>query len=143
MIQLKLKRVAFMPSYTIGHLYINDKYFCDTLEDANRDLNKDGKFDNGEQKVYSQTCIPFGQYKVKLMMSPKFKRVLPRLFDVPDFDGVLIHRGNTSKDTSGCILVGLNKQKGMVLDSAIYENKLVQLLKMNKNDENNTFIEIS
>ena len=126
---LKLKRRYFCDKYTIGSLYLNDKYFCDTLEDPNRDINKNGKFDNGEIKIKGNTCIPFGKYKIIVNLSPKFKRELPRLLDVPSFEGVLIHRGNTAKDTEGCILVGENKVKGMVINSTIYEQKIVNILK--------------
>lgn len=115
-------------TYTIGNLYINNKFFCNTLEDKNRDLNKNGKFDNGETKVYANTCIPFGIYNVILTVSPKFKRKLPRLLNVPSFEGILIHRGNTNADTAGCILVGENKVVGKVINSTGYELKLVELI---------------
>ena len=117
--KLKLKRICFKDTYTIGRLYIDDKYFCDTLEDKNRDLNKNGKFDNGEVKVYSETCIPFGTYN----------RELPWIQNVPSFSGILIHRGTTSKNTSGCVLVGENKIVGKLINSASYEIKLVTLIK--------------
>lgn len=124
--KLRLVRRFFADTYTVGTLYINDVRFCDTLEDKNRDLNKNGKFDNGEKKVYSETAIPFGAYEVTLTRSPKFGRDLPRLLNVPNFEGVLIHRGNTPKDTAGCILVGENKAKGKVLNSTKYEVELVK-----------------
>lgn len=127
--KLKVIRKYFKDTYTIGKLYINDEYFCDTLEDKNRDLNKNGKFDNGEVKVYSETCIPFGTYNIKLTYAPKFKRELPWLQNVPHFSGILIHRGTTSKNTSGCILVGENKVVGKLINSANYEQKLVKLIK--------------
>ena len=127
--KLKLKRICFKDTYTIGRLYIDDKYFCDTLEDKNRDLNKNGKFDNGEVKVYSETCIPFGTYSIKLTYAPKFKRELPWIQNVPSFSGILIHRGITSKNTSGCVLVGENKVVGKLINSASYEIKLVELIK--------------
>lgn len=124
--KLRLVRRFFADTYTVGTLYINDVRFCDTLEDKNRDLNKNGKFDGGEKKVYSETAIPFGAYEVVLTRSPKFGRDLPRLLNVPGFEGVLIHRGNTPKDTAGCILVGENKAKGKVLNSTKYEVELVK-----------------
>lgn len=127
--KLKLERKYLGNSYTIGKLYIDGKYFSDTLEDKNRDINKNGVFDNGESKTYGETCIPYGTYKVILNHSPKFKRELPRLLDVPHFDGILIHRGNTPEDTLGCILVGENKVKGKVINSTQYEVKLVSLMK--------------
>ena len=127
--KLLLKRIALKDNYTIGKLYIDDKYFCDTLEDAVRDV-----------KIKHQTAIPKGIYKVTLTASPRFKRILPRLHDVPEFTGVLIHRGNTIDDTSGCILVGENKKKGMVLNSTKYEVELVTIL--TKSNSKNISIEI-
>lgn len=126
---LKLCRKWIKPTYVVGELYVGGIFFCNTLEDQNRDLNKNGKFDNGERKVYGKTCIPFGGYEVVVTYSPKFKRELPLLLNVPNFEGIRIHRGNTVEDTSGCILLGENKQKGKVLNSAPYEIKLVKLLK--------------
>ena len=128
--KLKLKRRFFAEEYTIGTLSIDGVRFCDTLENKNRDHNKDGDLnDPGEGKVYAKTAIPFGTYKVIVDRSPKFKRDLPRLLDVPHFEGILIHRGNTAKDTAGCILVGENKIKGQVINSTQYENELVKRLK--------------
>ena len=126
--QLKLERKYFKKGYTIGNLYINGEFFSNTLEDENRDLNKNGKFDNGESKVNSETCIPFGTYKVVVSISPRFGRKLPRLLNVPSFEGILIHRGNAAKDTSGCILVGENREPGKVLNSTSYELNLVKIL---------------
>jgi hypothetical protein len=130
--KLTLKRIAKKPGYTIGRLYVDDKYFCDTLEDTVRtlnDKNHDGDFDDaGEGKVYGKTAIPAGTYTVKLTQSPRFKRVLPRLYNVPGFEGVLIHRGNTADDSSGCILVGENKAVGKVLNSATTEQELISIL---------------
>jgi hypothetical protein len=128
--KLKLKRRFFAEEYTIGTLSIEGVQFCDTLEDKNRDHNKDGDLnDPGEGKVYAKTAIPFGTYKVIVDRSPKFKRELPRLLDVPHFEGILIHRGNTAKDSAGCILVGENKVKGQVINSTQHENELVKRLK--------------
>lgn len=130
--EITLIRFAYRSDYTIGKMYVNDAYFCDTLEDTNRDLNKNGRFDNGETKVCGRTCIPFGHYTVDLTMSAHFKRVLPILVGVPDFAGVRIHRGNEPSDTLGCILVGENKIKGKVINSTPYEEKLVQMMKAAK-----------
>lgn len=127
--ELRLRRIALKDEYTIGKLYIDGEYFCDVLEPPTRDLNKNGIFDNGETKVKNDTAIPFGIYNVIVNRSPRFKRDLPRLLNVPDFDGVLIHRGNTKNDTSGCILVGENKVKGKVVNSTPYEIELVKRCK--------------
>ena len=130
--KLKLIRKYKCPNYTIGHLYINDKYFCDTLEDKVRQL------DSIEDKIKHKTAIPEGKYKVVVTMSPRFKRLLPLLLNVPFFTGIRIHRGNNENDTSGCIIVGENKIKGKVINSTYYEEKLVELMK----DEENIEIEI-
>lgn len=120
--KLTLNRIFKGESYTIGKLYIDGIYYCDTLEDKVRDLPI-------EKKVMHETAIPPGEYKVIVNASPKFKRELPRLLNVPYFDGILIHRGNTAKDTSGCILVGENKVKGKVINSTPYELDLTEKIK--------------
>ena len=120
---LKVKRRFKGETYTIGSLFVNDKYFCDTLEDKVRVLN------SIKDKIPGETAIPSGTYKVCIEYSPRFKRKLPRLKDVPYFTGVLIHRGNTEEDTHGCILVGENKVKGKVINSTKYELALMELLK--------------
>lgn len=124
--KIKLKRTAKKREYTVGRLYLSFKYFCDTLEDTVRDLSK-------EEKVPGKTAIPAGEYKIIINKSPRFGRQLPRLLDVPDFKGILIHKGNTPKYTSGCILVGENIKKGIIFNSAYYENELVGLL-INEHD---------
>ena len=126
--KLLLKRIALRDTYTIGKIYIDGEYFCDTLEDKVRDLNKNGVFDGDEKKVYGETAIPYGTYQVILSYSPKFKRILPELLDVPCFTGIRIHRGNTEKDTAGCLLVGENKVRGKVLNSTYWEKKLIEKL---------------
>lgn len=114
---IQLKRRYLGEVYTIGSLSIDGQYFCDTLEDVVRQV-----------KVYGETAIPYGRYNIILNVSPHFGRILPRLIDVPQFDGVLIHRGNTAEDTAGCILVGENKVKGKVVNSTPYEIGLVKMM---------------
>ena len=127
--KLTLKRIALRQTYTIGKLYIDDEYFCDTLEDTVRDLNKNGKFDNGEKKVYAKTAIPYGTYEIKWTYSPRFKKYTPQLMNVPSFEGIRIHSGNSSTDTEGCLLLGENKKVGMVLNSRATINKFYPLIK--------------
>lgn len=127
--ELLLRRIALKSTHTIGKLYIDGHYFCDTLEDPNRDHDRSGKFEGDEKKIYGNTAIPFGRYKINVVRSPRFKRELPLLLDVPHFTGILIHRGNTVSDTHGCILVGENKAVGKVLNSTPYEVKLVEIMK--------------
>lgn len=112
--ELLLERYALRDTYTIGRLFIDGVKLCDTLEDQVRDLPR-------ETKVPGKTAIPEGRYKVIVNRSPKFKRMLPRLLDVPHFDGILIHRGNTAADTAGCILPGENRIVGRVVNSTHYE----------------------
>ena len=131
--KLVVKRTAKKPTYTIGKLFVDDVYFCDTLEDADRGLHQNMPLSEIKRiKMMHETAIPMGTYKVIVNQSPRFGRLLPRLQDVPGFDGILIHRGNTDKDTSGCILTGENKAVGKVLNSTPYELKLVEMLKNEK-----------
>ena len=131
---LTLNRIFRGPDYTIGKLYIYGHYFCDTLEDpvltlpASFPNTSEGILCACPEKVYARTAIPAGTYKVTMQFSPRFKRVLPLLHDVPHFLGVLIHSGNDPGDTAGCILVGHNKVKGKVLESRAVSDKLNALL---------------
>ena len=125
--KLTLKRRYLGPEYTIGSLFVDDVYLCDTIEDTVRDYNKDGDLlDAGETKVWGKTAIPYGTYPVDLTISPKFKRVLPLVKNVRHFDGIRIHKGNTAGDSAGCILPGENKQKGKVLFSEKYEMAIIE-----------------
>lgn len=133
--KLHVQRSYKGQSYTIGDLFVNGTYLCNTLEDTVRLLTM-------EKKIPGKTAIPAGKYKVIVNKSPKFKRDLPRLLDVPHFEGVLIHRGNIPEHTEGCILVGENKVKGKVINSTKYELKLVELLKDAQNRGEQIEIEI-
>ena len=116
--------------YTIGKMYINGTYFCDTLEDTDRGLTQEMNLDIIDKtKVYGKTAIPTGRYRVELTKSKKFGRVLPLLYNVKGFEGIRIHRGNTDEDTLGCILVGQNKAVGKVINSAMAEQNLMDRLK--------------
>ena len=131
---LTLQRHYFGNAYTIGKLYLDGVYFCDTLEDAVRQLpaacpdTARGQACRCSEKVYARTAIPAGVYKVTLEYSPRFKRILPLLHDVPHFLGILIHSGNDADDSAGCILVGRNRAKGKVVESRATSDKLNALL---------------
>lgn len=112
--ELKIKRIAFKDTYTIGKLSINEKYFCDTLEDCVRQ----------GRKVMHETAIPVGRYKILWTFSTRFKKYMIQIADVPNFEGVRIHAGNSSEDTSGCPLVGKNTEIGKVTNSRFYANSL-------------------
>jgi hypothetical protein len=139
--KLLIKRIPKL-DYTIGHLYIDGKYFCDTLEDPVRDLNKNGVFDNGEVKIYGNTAIPYGTYKVTITYSNKYKRDMPLINDVPSFTGIRIHSGNTTEDTKGCILVGENKVVGKVINSKLTFDKLYPILETTIKEGEQITIEI-
>ena len=128
--ELTLKRIALRSEYTIGKLYVDGEYVADTIEDTVRDLDKDGKFANGEVKIPGKTAIPYGRYEITMKVkSPKYSNFsryswakkydgyLPRLLNVPHFDGVLIHVGNSALDSEACVLVGENKVVGKVINS--------------------------
>lgn len=149
--ELRLVRKYKKDKYTIGNLYVDGVWFCNTLEDKDRKLFQ-GMSENWieKEKVYGETAIPYGKYKVTLnIQSPKYKNkikyqrcngYLPRLLDVPGFDGILIHIGNENRDTCGCILVGENRVKGKVVNSTETFWKLYALLK--KADERGETIHI-
>lgn len=122
--EITLTRIARRKTYTIGRLAIDGEYFCDTLEPTWRDIGwgRPGK------KIAGKTAIPEGRYPVAVTFSPRFGRWLPLLLHVPLFEGIRIHAGNTANDTGGCILPGLNKKKGQVIDSRIWEHRLVRRL---------------
>lgn len=134
-----LKRLYKQPLYTIGKLYIDDTPVCDTLEDTDRGLDSNMSVQEIQKyKIYGQTAIPYGIYNIDMnTVSPKFRDrswaktfggKLPRLLNVKGFEGVLIHVGNTCSDTLGCILVGMNLEKGKVLKSQETFRKLYEVL---------------
>lgn len=138
--ELELKRIAKRDTYTIGRLSINGQRFCDTLEDTDRGL--DQKMSLAVLKARKRkgiTAIPTGRYKVTLgVKSPKYSKrpaynfcegYVPRLINVPAYEGVLIHIGNYPQDTEGCILVGRNTKVGAVLDSTETFKQLYAILK--------------
>lgn len=126
---ITLNRIAKKAKYTIGKLYINDQYFCDTLEDTDRGLTQSMTEQQiGSKKVYGETAIPTGTYRIIINYSNKFKKQMPLLLNVPGFAGIRIHSGNTEKDSLGCILVGKNKAVGKVLESRDTYSKLFSIL---------------
>lgn len=133
--QLKLNRIFKTNTFTIGELYINEKYVTDTLEDRVRP--------EGE-KVYGKTAIPEGTYEVKLTHSPRFKKILPEILNVPNFSGIRIHTGNSSKDTEGCILVGTwdGEKEDWVGNSRIAFDELMALLEEATNNKEKVTITV-
>lgn len=139
--KLTLRRIAKKATYTIGHLYVDGKKFCDTIEDTDRGFSQfTPLYDIRRKKVYAQTAIPTGTYDITTnVVSPSFGNKafyknlcggkLPRLLNVPGFDGILIHVGNTANDSAGCILVGENTKVGAVLNSKATFTRLYGVMK--------------
>lgn len=132
--KIKLVRIAFKETYTIGKLYVDGKYVCDTIEDKDRGLDNSMTVNEIlRRKIKGQTAIPTGHYNIEITYSPKYKRMMPLLLGVKGFSGIRIHSGNTSKDTEGCLLVGKNKQVGMVLESRDTYQRLFAMMQGEKN----------
>lgn len=143
--EIELTRVAKRPSYTIGKLFVDGKYVCDTIEDTDRGLSQDQPLSFIQSnKKYGITAIPTGRYQVLMdVVSPKYSTSqfyktyanggrVPRLKNVPGWEGVLIHSGNTAEDSLGCIIVGQNKVVGKVINSKETFKKLYSILKQAK-----------
>ena len=127
--ELKIKRKAFEKEYTIGDLYIDGKFFSSTIEDCDRGLTQDMPLEEIKaKKIYGKTAIPTGTYEIDMnTISPKFQArswakpyggKLPRLLNVPGYEGILIHPFNSAAESLGCIGVGKNSIKGMITDSS-------------------------
>lgn len=133
--ELTLNRIFLGSSATIGELYVDREHIADTLEDRVRP--------EGE-KVYGKTAIPEGTYEVKLTYSPRFKKILPEILNVPNFSGIRIHTGNSSKDTEGCILVGTwdGEKEDWVGSSKIAFDELMTLLEEATNNKEKVTITV-
>lgn len=131
--------------YTAGVLFFGGSKLqsqserCDTIEPQWRD------YEHGEKKVKGKSAIKAGTYEIILTYSVRFKRVLPILLNVEDFDGVRIHRGNTAKDTEGCILPGVSggRGSGYVSQSTQAEKKIVAMLQECFNQGERVFLRIT
>ena len=139
--KLKVERRWPKVTYTIGRLYIDGIYYCNTLEDYDRGLRQSDQLrDIQRRKIAGETAIPKGTYEVAMnVTSPKYAGVawyynfcrgkMPRLKDVPGFDGILIHPGTRALDTKGCILVGKNTKVGKLTDSRACFMEVYKLMK--------------
>lgn len=128
--------------YSFGTLYVNDKLFCNTIEDTDRGITKDTPLSEIKKiKVKDETAIPTGIYELTLkVISPKYSKVafykevcngyLPRILDVPGFDGILIHSGNLASDSSGCVICGVDNgtQSGVIKSKDTFKD-LYKVLK--------------
>ena len=101
--ELQLVRKTLGPVATLGDLSIDGAYECHILEDKVREIPGQPV---ASWKVWGKTAIPAGRYKIEVVHSPHFGRLMPHLIDVPGYTGVLIHWGNTDVDTDGCLITG-------------------------------------
>jgi len=126
--ELILKRTRKGQGYTEGELYVMcapkfvPEFFCNTIEPEWRNLR------HGGEKVMGRTAIPEGRYRIELDASPKWRRLMPYLVNVPGFTGVQIHPGNSSADTEGCILVGEKIQADMIISSRTHFTDLYNMI---------------
>jgi len=132
---LLLDRIWFTEHSTIGELSIDGEFECYILEDYDR-LSK------GENKVYGKTAIPRGTYEIKLSYSPRFKKKLPLLTNVPGFTGIRIHAGNTAKDTEGCLLPGRTRSENFVGQSKRAFNSLIKKLESAEREGKRIIIQV-
>lgn len=152
--KLKLIRKWKKETYTIGQLYVNGQFFSNTIEDKDRGLcQKMSKDKILFMKKPGITAIPTGIYDITLsIQSNKYRKskkimeicngYVPRLLDVPGYEGILIHPGNTSKDTEGCIIPGKNDKVGWVSNSTYYFTQLYNKMKEAEKKKENITIEI-
>ena len=128
--EIIVRRIAKKDTYTIGHMYINGVYVCDTLEDKDRGLDSTMSVSYiKSKKVYGKTAIPTGTYTVAYTYSNKFKKMMPLVQNVKGFDGIRMHSGNTAADTLGCLLLGENKEVGKILNSRATCAKVYPMIK--------------
>ena len=120
--KIEVKRLHRTENSTIGELTIDGKFECYTLEDKERDV-----------KIKGETAIPKGMYKVIINQSNRFKKLLPLLINVPNFEGVRIHPGNSNHDTEGCILVGMNRSVDYITKSRKAFDSLFKKMQKAKN----------
>lgn len=106
--EIQVLRQEYTPKSTIGQMLIDGRFECFTLEDRVRPV-----------KIPRETAIPAGRYEVVVNMSNRFKVRMPLLLNVPNFEGVRIHNGNTHEHTDGCILVGASKSQDFIGNSKV------------------------
>lgn len=127
--QLDLHRKWLKKGYSIGILSIDGKRFCESVEDEDRGLKQTDSLETIKaKKVKGKTAIPVGTYEIKITYSPRFKKNLPLLLNVPGFDGIRIHSGNTADDTEGCLIYGKNTEVGKVTNSRFWTNQVIEAI---------------
>ncbi len=135
-LELLLQRDEFGADYTLGKLFADGRYFGEICEDKDRYL------ENGGQKVYGETAIPRGRYRVVLSFSQRFGRVMPEVLGVPQFKGIRFHGGNSPQDTEGCLLLGRNRKAGGVFDCHERNETLILLIENAEEDWRECWLEV-
>lgn len=128
--EIKIDRAWKKPGYTISRVYINGvRQDFNCLEDPDRGLTQAMPLSLIRQtKIKGNTAIPQGRYRIAHTYSPKYKRNMPLVCDVPGFEGIRIHSGNSAKDTEGCLLFGKNDRVGWISNSRHYTDVLIKAI---------------
>lgn len=144
--EIKVDRKWKKEKYTIGRLYINNEFICNTIEDIDRGLTQSmSEEEIKSKKIYGKTAIPSGRYKILMnVVSPKFsqkefymnvcKGKVPRLEGIKGFSGVLIHSAATADNVEGCIGVGFNTEIGRLTSIKEAFEKVYSKLSSSKED---------
>lgn len=128
--ELEVRRKKFTDKSTIGELWINGDLYCYTLEDVDRGLIKTQPITEiAQKKLFGVTAIPLGKYDLAMTYSNRFKQYMPQVLNVPCFEGVRIHSGNTAEHTEGCLLVGKTKAENFIGNSKAAFGELMKILK--------------
>lgn len=125
------------PTMTFGKMYIDGRYFGETLEDTDKEIEKGG------EKVYGESAIPRGRYPVTVSMSRRFGREMPEVLDVPEFRGIRIHGGNGPDDTLGCPLLGQVRTSSGVANCKGINDRLLLTIKAALQRGEDVWLEVS
>ena len=125
--KIEIKRDIKGNTYTAGKMYVDGRHFADTLEPRAIDWSK-------EEKTLGKTAIPEGTYKVEMRYSTKFKTQMPYVQNVPHFDGIMLHVGNSVRDSRGCILIGTRTYPSVLTHSREAVNRLILLMEEHKGE---------
>ena len=143
MLHLTLIRKWKKTEYTIGQLFAGGRLICNVIEDADRGLNQFmSEAELRRRKIIGETAIPVGTYKLGVSVSPKFGRKLVEVLNVPGYSGIRIHKGNTAKDSAGCLIPGNNTEKGKVTNSTKYEELITSMVESAINNDEEAYLTI-
>ena len=136
---IRIDRKWKKAEYTISRVYINGRYVgCNALEDTDRGLLQTMQITELQRKkIKGKTAIPRGYYDVRITYSPKYKRMMPLVVDVPAFSGIRLHSLNKPEDSEGCIGFGKNDKVGWISDSKYWTDKICRLIEtaLNKGEK--------